>query len=157
MRPARVTPWHRWRRTGGHTIGNLTRAAARAAAQPARALPAAPPPIPLDALLARAGAVAQPHTALRPKAGEHRPTAHVSPHADEIPSSVLLPITVTNCTCGATTRAPAPYVLVRYAENAHTVHYRATGTDAVKPSLLTTLPHERRETHVNVPYCEECF
>jgi hypothetical protein len=136
-------------------MGNVHRDAARAAAQPARALPAAPPPIPLDSLLARAGAIAQPRTltATRSPAAPR----HVSPHADETPSSILLPVTVSHCTCGNTVRSPAPYVLVRYAENAHTVHYRSTGLDAVRPALMNTLPHETRDTHVDVPYCEECF
>lgn len=125
-----------------------------AAAAP-RILPASPAPLPLDSLLARAGALAQPHTA-RPT----RPGLSSSPrpsHADETPSSILLPVTVAHCACGSTTRSPAAYVLVRYAENAHTVHYRATGPDAVRPDLFATLPHERRETHVSIPYCEECF
>jgi hypothetical protein len=119
----------------------------------ARILPAAPAPIPLDSLLARAGALAQPHTVPRPKAGEATASSsraspsrpRVSPHASETPSSVILPI------------SPAAYVLVRYSPNSHTFHYRATGLDAVPPALLASLPHETRETHYDIPFCEECF
>jgi hypothetical protein len=126
----------------------------------ARILPAAPSPIPLDSLFARAGALAQPHTVPRPKAGEasaapSRP--RVSPHDDTTPSSVVLPVSVAHCSCGATVRSPAAYVLVRYAPNSHTFHYRATGLDAVPPALLASLPHETRETHYDIPFCEECF
>ena len=116
-----------------------------------RALPAAPPPIPLDALIARAT------TPLRAPAAPSPLPRHISPHADETPSALLLSVTISHCSCGASTRHVAPYVLVRYAANAHTVHYRSTGPDAIAPSLLATLPRERRETHVNVPFCEECF
>jgi hypothetical protein len=126
----------------------------------ARILPASPPPIPLDSLFARAGALAQPHTVPRPKAGEATASPsrlHVSPHASETPSSVVLPVSVAHCSCGATVRSPAAYVLVRYAPNSHTFHYRATGLDAVPPALLATLPHETHETHFDIPFCEECF
>jgi hypothetical protein len=132
------------------------------ASRPARVLPAIPPTIPLDALLARAGAIAQPHTrtVVPPKTGEYslyhvvgsRPT-----HSGDTPISLLLPVTISHCTCGSLIRTPAPYILIRYAPNAHTVHYRATGPDAVSAELAASLPHERRETHIDIPYCEECF
>jgi hypothetical protein len=123
----------------------------------ARILPAAPAPIPLDALFARAGALAQPHRA-RPGRPSISPSpTHVSPHASETPSSVVLPVSVAHCSCGATVRSPAAYVLVRYAPNSHTFHYRSTGLDAVPPALLASLPHETRETHFDIPFCEECF
>lgn len=140
-------------------MGNRHRDAARAAAaeppHAPRALPAAPALVPLDSLLARAGFAAQPHAARRAAAPQLRPAA--SPHADERPQSLLLSVTIAHCACGATLRTPAPYILVRYAENAHTFHYTATGPAAVAPELLAHLPHERRESHINIPYCEECF
>jgi len=123
-----------------------------------RALPALnTAPIPLDALLARAGALAQPHRARPSRHSTFAPSPRVSPHADETPRSLLLSVTISHCACGATIRSPAPYVLVRYAENAHTVHYRATGPDAVRRDILDAVPREVRETHVDVPFCEECF
>jgi hypothetical protein len=121
----------------------------------ARILPASPAPIPLDSLLARAGALVQPHTVPQPKAGQaSRPAP---PDTPSPPSSVVLPVSVAHCSCGATVRSPAAYVLVRYAPNSHTFHYRATGLDAVPPALLASLPHETRETHYDIPFCEECF
>lgn len=126
------------------------------AQRPARTLPAAPPPLSLDALLARAGAVPQPHTQPRPKAGTTTEAAATASPPDT-PRSLLLTVTVSHCACGASTRHAAPYVLVRYAENSHSFHYRRTDLDTVSPSIIATLPRERRETHVDVPFCEECF
>src|ERR1700693_6620914 len=119
--------------------------------KPARVLPAPPPLIPLDSLLARAGALAQPHAA-RPDRPSISSAARISPHAGETPSRVILPVSISHCACGATIRSPAAYVLVRYAPNAHTFHYRSTGLDRAPPALLASLPHETRETHFDIPF-----
>jgi hypothetical protein len=134
------------------------------ASRPARALPVTtPPPIPLDALIARAGLTAQPHTlraqrlpsapAQGQAAGAARspPALPLSPSA---PSTLILPVSIATCTCGRTYRLPHRYVLGCYPGEGHTFHY--VRTDLANPTLAS-LPRTIREDHITIPFCEACF
>ena len=119
-----------------------TRPSARVARKPSP-LPA---PRPLSAL-ERASSIAIDDSPLPSHHYTRPPTA---------PSALVLWITVARCaTCGTVTRIPAPSVLVKYAENEHTVHYRHD--DAALHTLPATLPREIRTRDQSIPFCEACF
>lgn len=69
------------------------------------------------------------------------------------PTALALWITICTCTCGHVTRNAPMYALIKYTENAHSVHYTRSDLDAGHLDL----PREIHEKHVRVPFCEACF
>lgn len=72
------------------------------------------------------------------------------------PSALVLWIQVATCLgCGRVHRLPSTSVLIKYAENEHSVHHKRD--DAALAALPADLPRELRTREVSLPYCEECF
>jgi hypothetical protein len=71
------------------------------------------------------------------------------------PSALALWVTVATCACGRVHRLPPTTVLIKYAENEHSVHYKRD--DAAVAALPTDLPREVREKQISIPFCEACF
>lgn len=125
-----------------------------------RALPASPPParkISLDTLLARTAPAPRP--AARPAVRSNIVTEDDSlqpwlgaSKADR-PTALILPITLIECACGSVQRVCSAYVLARYEANGHSFRYQRAELDAT----TLALPREKREHHLSIPFCEECF
>lgn len=71
------------------------------------------------------------------------------------PSALALWITVATCSCGRVHRLPPTTVLIKYAENEHSVHY--SRDDKALAEHMHTLPREVREKAIRIPFCEGCF
>jgi hypothetical protein len=126
-----------------------------------RALPArlAPAPLSLDGLLGNIASAAAPRPvsvpkrrAALPQPAEPSPIPAAPAAARDRPIALVLWLRHQHCRCGRTHTTAADYTLVKYELNTHSFRY---GRD-ISPTD-DALPRERRETHVDVSFCEECF